>query len=245
VQVPVLADIAWQGRPAKVMLWANRNGNFYVLDRESGRFLSGTPFVKVNWMSGFDEGGRPIQTPQPANMPTYPGNQGGTNWYSPSYSPRTGLFYVSAWENYASIFRRETVQYEAGRRFVGGGNQTVTPNSDAPGIGIGRRGPINNWTDLVGNGAVIAIDPKTGQSKWKFQQYDVSDAGILTTASDLLFTGGREGYFHALDARTGELLWKTSLGAQIVNGPITYSVDGKQYVTTISGNALFTFALRE
>jgi alcohol dehydrogenase (cytochrome c) len=245
VQVPVLADIAWQGRPAKVMLWANRNGNFYVLDRESGRFLSGTPFVKVNWMSGFDEGGRPIQTPQPANMPTYPGNQGGTNWYSPSYSPRTGLFYVSAWENYASIFRRETVQYEAGRRFVGGGNQTVTPNSDAPGIGIGRRGPINNWTNLVGNGAVIAIDPKTGQSKWKFQQYDVSDAGILTTASDLLFTGGREGYFHALDARTGELLWKTSLGAQIVNGPITYSVDGKQYVTTISGNALFTFALRE
>ena len=79
-------------------------------------------------------------------------------------------------------------------------------------MGIGRRGPINNWTDEVGNGAVIAIDPQTGKPKWKVPQFDVTDAGILTTASDLLFTGGREGYFNALDARTGELLWKASLG---------------------------------
>jgi alcohol dehydrogenase (cytochrome c) len=245
VQVPVLVDMNWRGTPAKVMLWANRNGFFYVLDRVTGRFLSGTPFVKVNWASGFDEGGRPIQTPQPAGMPTWPGNQGGTNWYSPSYSPRTGLFYVSAWENYASFFRREEVTYEPGRRFMGGANITVTPTPDAPGIGIGRRGPINNWTDAVGNGAVLAIDPQTGQQKWKFVQYDVSDSGILTTASDLLFTGGREGYFYALDARTGGSLWKASLGGQIVNGPISYEVDGKQYVSVISGNSLVTFALRE
>ena len=78
-------------RGIKVMLWANRNGFFYVLDRATGRFLLGKPFVKVNWISGFDERGRPIQTPQPPGQPTYPGNQGGTNWYSPSYSPRTGL----------------------------------------------------------------------------------------------------------------------------------------------------------
>ena len=245
VQVPVLADLNWRGAPAKVMLWANRNGFFYVLDRATGRFLSGTPFVKVNWASGFDEGGRPIQTPQATGMPTWPGNQGGTNWYSPSYSPRTGLFYVSAWENYASIFRRENVVYEPGRRFMGGGNQTVTPTPDAPGIGIGRRGPINNWTDAVGNGAVLAIDPQTGQQKWKFVQYDVSDSGILTTASDLLFTGGREGYFYALDARTGASLWKANLGGQIVNGPISYEVEGKQYVSVISGNSLVTFALRD
>ena len=92
---------------------------------------------------------------------------------------------------------------------------------------------------------MIAIDPQTGQQKWKFEQYDVTDSGILTTAADLLFTGGREGYFHALDARTGALLWKASLGGQIVNGPITYQVDGKQYVSVISGNSLVTFALRE
>ena len=245
VQVPVLADMNWRGRPAKVMLWANRNGYFYVLDRESGRFLSGTPFVKVNWASGFDEGGRPIQTPQPAGSPTWPGNQGGTNWYSPSYSPRTELFYVSAWENYASIYRKETVEFVPGRSFTGGGFRVLAPSPDAPTPGIGRRSPINNWTNVVANGAVIAIDPRTGQHKWKFTQYDVTDSGILTTASDLLFTGGREGYFHALDARTGSLLWKINLGGQIVNGPMTYAVDGKQYVAVISGNSLLTFALRD
>ena len=242
VQVPVLADLMWKGTLTRAMLFANRNGNFYVLDRENGHFLSGAPFVKVNWMSSFDEGGRPILTPQPAGISTYPGNQGGTNWYSPSFSPRTGLFYVSAWENYGSVYRKEATPYQAGRRFNGGGFQVTMPNPDAPAM---RRNPINDWTDVVGRGAVIAIDPRTSQPKWKFQMYDVTDGGILTTAGDLLFTGGREGYFHALDARTGAMLWKTSLGGAIMNGPITYSVEGKQYVTVNSGNVLVTFALRE
>jgi alcohol dehydrogenase (cytochrome c) len=245
VQIAVLADISYQGRPTKTMMWANRNGNFYVLDRTNGKFLSGKPFVKVNWMSGFDEKGRPIQTPQPAGQPTWPGNQGGTNWYSPSFSPRTELFYVTAWENYASVYRREAMEYIPGRVFGGGGHTPVTPVPGAPVVRIGRTNPINSWTDAVGHGAVIAIDPRTGQHKWKFDQFDVSDSGILTTGGDLLFTGGREGYFYALDARTGEMLWKASLGGQIVNGPITYTVDGKQYVSTISGNSLVTFALRD
>ena len=90
MQIAVLADMNWRGTPTKAMLWANRNGYFYVLDRATGRFLSGTPFVKVNWASGLDAKGRPIPTPQPAGQPTWPGNQGGTNWYSPSFSPRTG-----------------------------------------------------------------------------------------------------------------------------------------------------------
>ena len=122
VQVPVLAD-NWAGQPRKVMLWANRNGYFYVLDRATGRFLLGKPFVKVNWVSGFDERGRPMQTPQPPGQPTYPGNQGGTNWYSPSFSPRTGLFYVSAWEDYASIYSpdRTAVRRVQGRANFGGG----------------------------------------------------------------------------------------------------------------------------
>jgi alcohol dehydrogenase (cytochrome c) len=108
-----------------------------------------------------------------------------------------------------------------------------------------RRGPINNWTEAVGTGAVLALDPNTGEHKWKFEMVDVTDSGILTTASDLLFTGGREGYFLALDARTGKLLWRTNLGGQIVSGPMTYEVDGKQYVATISGNNLSAFALRD
>ena len=244
VQVPVLVDIDWNGAPRKLMLWANRNGYFYVLDRLSGEFLSGTPFVRVNWSSGLDENGRPIPTPQPEGEPTYPGNQGGTNWYPPSYSPRTGLFYFAAWEDYATIYEPEESEYVPGRFFLGGGFRVLAPAPGAPGIGIGRSTPINNWTDAVGHGAVIAMDPHTGEAQWTFDQFDVSDSGILTTESNLLFTGGREGYFHALDARTGELLWKASLGAQIVMAPITFMVDGTQYVSVISGHVLVTFALR-
>jgi len=245
VQIAVLADITWLGKPLRALMWANRNGFFYVLDRATGRFLSGVPFVKVNWASHLDERGRPVQTPQPPGEPTWPGNQGGTNWYSPSFSPRTGLFYVSAWEGYASIYRKEQQEYVAGRNFSGGGFRPLTPVPGAPAVRIGRTTPINNWTDAVGHGAVLAIDPATGSTKWKFDQFDVTDSGILTTAADLLFTGGREGYFYALDARTGAELWSASLGGQIVNGPISYAVNGKQYVAVISGNSLFAFALRE
>ena len=245
VQVAVLADITWLGKPLRALLWANRNGFFYVLDRATGRFLSGVPFVKVNWASHLDERGRPVQTPQPPGEPTWPGNQGGTNWYSPSFSPRTGLFYVSAWEGYASIYRKEQAEYVPGRNFSGGGFRVLTPVPGAPAVRIGRTTPINNWTDAVGHGAVMAIDPATGQTKWKFDQFDVTDSGILTTATDVLFTGGREGYFYALDARNGTELWSASLGGQIVNGPISYTVNGKQYVAVISGNSLFAFALRE
>jgi alcohol dehydrogenase (cytochrome c) len=245
VQIPVLVDANWNGIPAKLMLWANRNGYFYALDRETGKFLLGKPFVKVNWSSGLDERGRPIQTPQPPGAATWPGNQGATNWYSPSYSPRTGLFYVSAWENYATIYRRQQAEYQAGRNFLGGGFTVLTPVPGAPGAPTLRRGPINNWTEAVGTGAVLAIDPNTGDQKWRFEMTDVTDSGILTTASELLFTGGREGYFQALNARTGQLLWKANLGGQIVAGPITYQVDGRQYVSTISGNNLVAFALRD
>jgi alcohol dehydrogenase (cytochrome c) len=245
VQVPVLIDMNWRGGDAKLLIWANRNGFFYVLDRQTGRFLSGNPFVKVNWASALDEKGRPIETPQPPGSPTWPGNQGGTNWYSPSYSPRTQLFYVSAWEGYATIYRKETSVYQPGRNFSGGGFTVLTPVPGAPAIGVGRRSPINNWTDAVGHGSVLALDPRSGETRWKFEQFDVSDSGILTTGSDLLFTGGREGFFHALDARTGKLLWKASLGGQIVNGPMSYEVDGKQYVAIISGHNLVAFALRD
>jgi alcohol dehydrogenase (cytochrome c) len=244
VQIPVLVDTTWNGAARKLMLWANRNGFFYVLDRETGQFLVGYPFIKLNWASGLDAKGRPIQTPQPEGSPTFPGLQGGTNWYSPSYSPRTGLFYVSAWEDYASVFVREAQTFEEGRRFVGG-----RPTSPIPGAqnvpGATRRPPINVWTEAAGHGAVIALDPRTGEKKWKFPMTDTTDSGILTTATDLLFTGGREGYFQALDARTGALLWKVTLGGPIVAGPITYQADGKQYIAIAAGHSLFAFALRE
>jgi alcohol dehydrogenase (cytochrome c) len=96
-----------------------------------------------------------------------------------------------------------------------------------------------------GYGAIRALDPKTLDKKWEFKMNDITWGGVLTTASDLLFSGGKEGYFFALDARTGALLWKASLGGQINSGPMSYSVNGKQYVTVAAGNALFAFALRQ
>jgi alcohol dehydrogenase (cytochrome c) len=242
VQIPVLVDMPTTSvTSGKLMLWANRNGFFYVLDRKTGEFVRGNPFVKVNWASGLDERGRPIETPQPEGAVTFPGVQGGTNWYSPSYSPSTQLFYVSAWENYGSIFRPQKVDYAPGLQFVGGlPGSPLAGAANLPRI----RGPINNWTEALGNGAVIAIDPRTGAQRWRVPLADVSTGGILTTASDVLFTASRDGYFYVLDARDGKQLWRTTLGGAGANGPITYSVAGAQYVAVSSGNGLFVFGLR-
>src|SRR5262245_5877133 len=231
-QVPVLADIEFRGRMRKVMLWANRNGLMYVLDRITGEFLAGKPFVKVNWMDGFDEKGRPRRVPGKLpgaagdGTPIMPTILGGTNWYPPSYSPKTGLFYVSAWENSKS----------------GGGGQrgagNTTPMADtalAP----------NVKTEEEGYGVVRAFDPRTLDQKWEFKMNDITWAGVLSTAGDVVFSGGREGYFFALDSRTGALLWKIALGGQVNSGPMSYSVNGRQYIAVNAGTSLFTFALRQ
>ena len=237
VQIPVLVDYpANDGSTLKLMLWANRNGFFYVLNRETGRFINGQPFVDVNWADGLDDNGRPVQTPQPPGAVTYPGVSGGTNWYSPSYSPSTRLFYVPTWEGYGTVFTPAESVYQPGQNFGGG----TVDLGEMPPLG---RGPVNNWTEAAGRGAVIAIDPSNGEERWRFEMTDVTTSGILTTSSNLLFTGGREGHFQALDAGSGALLWKRSLGGQIANGPITYAVDGRQYVAVAAGNGLFVFAL--
>ena len=239
-QVPVLADIDWNGAKRKTMLFANRNGFFYVLDRTDGKFLRGAPFVHQTWAAGLDESGRPIRNPN--TKPTvegtkiYPGMQGGTNWYSPSFSPKTGLFYVPAWKDYYSFFSKLPGAYNEGQSYFGGATKSaVTPI---------KRGPINSWTDVAGHGEVVALDPRTGQEKWAFKMNDVTDAGIMTTASDLLFTGGREGYFWALDAKTGKPLWHATTGGQISSAPVTYMVDGKQYIAISANHSVFAFGLR-
>ncbi len=244
VQIPVLVDYpAQDGSTLKLMLWANRNAFFYVLNRESGQFISGDPFVFMNWAEGLDDAGRPIETPQPPGTPTFPGVQGGTNWYSPSYNPNTRMFYVPSWENNASMFEAQEAEYQPGQIFLGGtpGN----PRPGAPQLPNLQRGPINDWTEAAGTGAVIAIDPATGDTKWKYEMTDVTTSGILTTATDVLFTGNREGHFHALDAKDGSLIWRVALGGPIAMGPISYSVDGKQLVAASAGNSLFVFGLPE
>ncbi len=231
VQVPVLADMEWQGQQRKVMLWANRNGFYYVLDRTSGKFLTGKPFSTVTWAKGLDESGRPMRVngmePTENGQRVYPGVQGATNWYSPSYSPRTGLFYIPAWDQYSSVFVKVPTDYNEGRRYVGTSPRSV--------IGL-QPITINQRKEAEGYGAVRAMDPKTGQQKWEFKMLDVTDAGILTTASDLLFSGGREGYFYALDARSGDLLWRANVGGAVASGPMSYAVNGKQYISVAAGN---------
>ncbi len=240
MQTPVVVDAEWQGQPRKLLYWAHRDGVFYVLDRTNGKFLSGKPFVKVNWLAGFDEKGRPKV--QPNSLPTaagtliYPGVQGGTNWYAPSYSPRTGLFYLSVWADYYSVYQEGAADYVAGRRFNGGD--------------IRQPLPFNRNTTLLPNeeqgyGAIRALNPKTGEMVWQVKFADLTEGGVLSTAGDVVFTGNREGYFHAFDARDGKLLWKVSLGGYIASGPVSYSVDGKQYIAVAAGHGMFVFGLRQ
>src|SRR5262245_5840374 len=174
-QVPVFADIALNGNPRKVLMLANRNGVFYVLDRTNGQFLSGTPFVKANWLTGFDEKGRPTRAP--GILPTaqgtlvYPGNQGGTNWYNPSFSPATGLFYIPAWENSSSVYRKgeDPPEFQDGQSFTGVSPGRSTTNDDV-------------------FSSIVAMDPKTRQRKWAFRMSAASaERALLTTLSNVLF----------------------------------------------------------
>jgi alcohol dehydrogenase (cytochrome c) len=167
----------------------------------------------------------------------YPGNQGATNWYSPSYSPHTGLFYIPTWDNYYSIYVKEKVEFSEGRMFTG-------PLPKSP-VALIRPPQIVNRAEEDGYGAIRAMDPQTGERKWEYKLSDVTDSGILTTGSDLLFVGGREGYFMAMNARNGELLWKVAVGGQVSSGPMSYSVNGRQYIAISAGNSLFVYGLSQ
>jgi alcohol dehydrogenase (cytochrome c) len=245
-QVPVLVDMDWQGRPRKLMLWANRNGFFYVLDRVTGQFLLGKAYVKQTWNLGFDDKGRPMKNPEfwpkpMGGIEVFPGTQGGTNYYPPSYSPRTGLFYLAAWENYSS----RSGKYDPGpwkerERYTGS-----TPPGSAPGGGRASRSLATFKKEDEGYGTIRALDPRTGEKRWDFKMVDYTESGVLTTASDLLFAGGREGLFFALDARTGERLWHVNLGGPSASGPMSFAVNGKQYIVGTGVGAMFVFSLPE
>jgi alcohol dehydrogenase (cytochrome c) len=235
-QVPVLADIDWRGSPRKVMLWANRNGLMYVLDRTTGKFLFGKPYVKVNWMDGFDENGRPRRVPgmvpTPEGTLIRPHVHGATNWAPPSFSPKTGLFYVAHWENSGII------------QILGQFPRAVGVNQRQTTMGQTNLEPFFNNDDEA-YGVIRAYDPDTLEPAWEFRMADITWGGVLSTAGDVVFGGGKEGNFLALDARTGDLLWRAAVGGQVNSGPMSYAVSGKQYVAVAAGNALFAFALPE
>jgi alcohol dehydrogenase (cytochrome c) len=140
--------------------------------------------------------------------------------------------------NYSSLYVKRPEQYVEGRGFNGGLARSTVPQ------GL-RAGTVGFRTEDEGYGAIRALDPHTGDLKWEYKMTEFTQAGILTTASDLVFTGGNEGYFFALNARTGALLWKFTVGGAVASGPMTYSVGGRQYVAVAAGNSLFAFALRQ
>ena len=229
IQVPILADLTFDGEDRKVMMWANRNAFFYTLDRETGEFLLGTPFAKQTWAVDLDSNGRPIRVPDTAPTPegtlVSPPVVGGTNWFSPAYSPRTELFYVQAYDGEDIYYKRDE-DYVEGDQFTGGGFQ--------------RPLPVENYVS-----AVRAIEPRTGALRWEYEIQPRSTGGMLATAGDLVFSGSVDGYFFALDAVSGQELWHMNVGRMVHSAPISFAVDGRQYVTIAAGNVVFTFGLPE
>ena len=227
IQVPILGDIMYEGERRKVMMWANRNAFYYTLDRETGEFLVGTPFARQTWAEGLDENGRPIRVPNTAPTPegvvVSPPIGGGTNWWSPAFSPRTQLFYVNAFDGEQEYFTRDE-EYVEGETFMGGGGNFVLP--------------IDHYQSYI-----RAIEPATGNIRWEYPIAPRSTSGLLSTGGDLVFGGTVDGYFFALDAVSGEELWHVNVGSRVHSGPMTYAVGGRQYVSIAAGNVVFTFGL--
>ena len=228
-EVPMLVDADYKGAPRKLLLQGNRNGYFYVLDRITGQFLSATPFVKkLTWAKGVDAKGRPILAEgwQPTEEGTQicPAVEGATNWMSPAYHPGTRLFYLQALEK-CNVFTKNGEWWKQGESFYGGTARRI--DSETP-----RK-------------FVRALDPSTGKIVWEHEQHGGGNSwgGIVATAGGLLFYCDDDGSFGALDAKTGKLLWTVPLAARWHSSPMTYAVDGKQYVAVAVNSGVMAFGL--
>jgi len=223
---PVLVDATIRGRNVKALIQANRNGFFYALDRTNGTVLEAKPYTKVNWADGIGRDGRPILVPgrdptEEGNL-ACPGLGGGHNWQATAFSPLTGLYYFSSSEN-CQLFYKTNQEFAAGEWYQASG--------------------VENPNKSHGTGTILAVDPATAETKWRFDLVTTPSAGILATAGGLVFTGDPQGYAIAFDARTGKVLWKFQTGGPIAAPPITYSVDGTQYIAVAAGGSMIAFAL--
>jgi PQQ-dependent dehydrogenase (methanol/ethanol family) len=232
-QALVLVDRVWHGQPRKLLMHADRNGMFYVLDRTDGKFLAATPFVYQNWNTGFDANGRPRIVPgsnssAEGSFFVYPTLGGGTNFQAPSYSPLTGLFYLAYAEN-GQRYVSQPVEFEQGRQYIGRGRAaSASPRPGEPSASSG----------------IKAIDPETGETKWDFKTSQGSlQNGVLATAGNVLFASIRDGNLAALDARTGASLWHFQTGTTPAASPMSYAVGGTQYVVIAAGNTIYAFAV--
>ncbi|QHN03247.1 PQQ-dependent dehydrogenase, methanol/ethanol family [Granulicella sp. WH15] len=231
-EMPVLVDAKYEGKMRKLMVHADRNGFYYVLDRETGKFLHGVPFVqKMNWASGLAASGRPIRIPgvEPSLKGTKvcPSSIGATNWMSPAYSPQTNLFYVVALEG-CGLATKNTETFRPGGFQYRAGGDVLLHDAD--------------WKVYV-----RALDLLTGRQVWEQERIGNSalGGGVLSTNGGILFSGELDGEFVALNARTGKPVWHYNTGEGINAQPMTYMVDGKQYVAIATNTTVFSFALFE
>jgi alcohol dehydrogenase (cytochrome c) len=227
-QVPVLGELPIGGQNRKVVMFANRNGFFYTIDRATGKLIVAKPFVETTWAKEISSmTGRPIllpnNHPNEQGVRTCPDLGGGTNFMAPSYDPNLKLFFVTARET-CSIYFAFDQKFEIGVQWMGGGNM--------------RPRDQKNW------GALRAIDPITAERKWEFRYPTTSASGVLSTASGLVFAGDGDGNLLAFESRTGKNLWHYQLGTALRNtSGTTYMLDGRQYLLVPSGTTLVAFAL--
>ena len=224
----LLIDEEFRGRPRKLLVQGNRNGFFYVLDRTNGQFLLGEPFVNQTWAEGLDDSGRPIVLPE--SVPTEEGTDtcpaiyGATNWWSSSYHPGTGLFYMMALES-CNTYTKSDEEWQRGRNWMGG--TTWLPDG----------APNQKF--------IRALDIQTGRTVWSYAQSGEARtfSGVLSTDGDVVFFGENSGSFAALDARSGEPVWHVPINQEWRASPMTYMVGGRQYVAIASRLGFWAFAL--
>ena len=224
---PVLVDLTVKGQKVKSLIHADRNGYYYVLDRTTGKFLTAKAYTKVTWADGIGPDGRPKliqgQDPSEAGTKSCPGMGGGHNWQATAYSPQTGLYYFNTTDGCH-------IYYKTQQEFVEGlWYQAST-------VGAIATEPLT--------GRLLAVDPTTGDIKWQFETVSAPTAGVLATAGGLVFTGEKEGYFEAFDARNGKLLYRFQTGGTISAPPVSYLLNGKQYVAVTAGSSVMAFAIR-
>ena len=229
-QPPVLVDTEWHGQPRKLLLHANRNGFFYVLDRVTGTLLLATPFVhNLTWAREIGADGRPQliegQAPTAQGTRVCPAVEGATNWFSTSFSASTGLYYVQALEK-CTIFSRSPQMWRPGQSYYSGETRRVP---DEPGQKFLR-----------------AIDVRTGEVRWEVPQVGRASTwgGTLATAGGLVFFGDDSGALSAVDASDGTAVWRFDANADWKASPMTYVFDGRQYIAVAAGPNIIAFALR-
>jgi alcohol dehydrogenase (cytochrome c) len=228
-ETPLVIDAPWKGQPRKLLAQGNRNGFFYVFDRTTGELLLAKQFTKeLTWATGIAADGRPItipgQEPSASGTRVCPAQSGATNWYAPSYSADTGLFYMQTNEK-CSIFYKKSYEFEYGRAFLGGTHRVdSTPK------------PVR---------ILRALDLRSGAVKWETPQVGTSNSagGTLATASGLVFFGDDSGAFAAADAATGKTLWAFELGANWRSSPMAYQFDGKELIAVAAGGSIIAFGL--